>query len=58
MTDMAKRQTNLEVLRTISMLLVVVSHYIYHGIKNHPAHIYYDMSTLWGRLSENSDLMA
>ena len=31
-----KRQNNIEVLRVICMFLIVVSHYIYHGLKENP----------------------
>lgn len=42
------RQTNIEVLRVFAMFLVVVSHYIYHGLKQNPVYMYYDLTTLEG----------
>lgn len=44
-----KRVASLDVLRVLSMLLVVVSHYIYHGIKTRPElQEYYSLQTLMG----------
>ncbi len=45
---MQKRQENIELLRVLSMFLIVVSHYIYHGLKSNPLHMYYDVTTLVG----------
>ena len=51
---MAKRQKNIEVLRVLSMFLIVVSHYIYHGLKNSSNHTNYDVSTaMGGKLCDN-----
>lgn len=45
---MVKRQNNVEILRVLSMFLIIVSHYIYHGLKNSPNHINYDITTVMG----------
>ena len=43
------RIASLDVLRVLSMYLVVVSHYIYHGIKTRPElQDYYTLETLFG----------
>lgn len=44
-----KRIASLDVLRVLSMFLVVVYHYIYHGIKTRPElQEYYSFQTLMG----------
>lgn len=44
-----KRIASLDVLRVLSMFLVVVYHYIYHGIKTRPElQDYYSFQTLLG----------
>lgn len=35
MSQNNKRNNNIEVLRSICMLFVVISHFIYHGLKGH-----------------------
>jgi len=45
---MVKRQNNVEILRVLSMFLIIVSHYIYHGLKNSPNHINDDITTVMG----------
>ena len=42
----SKRLVNIETLRVLAMYMVVVSHYIYHGIKVHPAHVSYNITTV------------
>ena len=46
-----KRQTNIEVLRVFAMFLVVVSHYIYWGLKQSPIYMHYDLTTLEGLIN-------
>lgn len=38
----------MEILRVFSMFLIVVMHYIFCGLKQNTAHIYYDVNTLMG----------
>ena len=42
------RQTNIEVLRIISMFLIVIMHYIFCGLKHNPFHQYYDLGSISG----------
>lgn len=47
----SERQTNIEVLRVVSMLLIVVMHYIFYGLKQNPLHQYYDIKMISGLLN-------
>lgn len=45
---MKKRISTIEALRVVSMLLIVVSHYIYHGLKETGLYATFDVSTIDG----------
>ena len=42
------RLVNFELLRILAMFLVIVGHYIFHGLKTNDNYIYWDVSTVWG----------
>ncbi len=44
----AKRLANFELLRILAMFLVIVGHYIFHGLKTNDNYIYWDVSNLMG----------
>jgi len=44
---MKERNTDIEILRVLSMYMIVVSHYIYHGVKANEVLCSFDVST-WG----------
>lgn len=44
----AERRTNFELMRVFSMLMIVTSHFCYHGIKGHPEAFSFSMKTIVG----------
>lgn len=44
----SNRLVNFELLRILAMFLVIVGHYIFHGLKSNDNYIYWDVSTFWG----------
>lgn len=40
-----QRQTNIEILRITAMLLIIVSHYIYNGIRQNPLFCHFDINS-------------
>lgn len=42
------RSVNFELLRIMAMFLVVVGHYIFHGLKTHDVYVYWDVSNFLG----------
>ena len=45
---MNKRVKSVEVLRVVAMFLIVMSHYMFHGLKENNLHSIYDMSSISG----------
>lgn len=48
MKQVSKRNVSLDCLRILAMFLVIVSHYIFHGLKTNELHVYYDVTSMYG----------